>query len=180
VRRGGINREGLAALLPVPDDRREELGRALGAMPAGQASPLARIGATHFARLVVLDEFPGRNGGKLSGMPACLFFGAEFDIPVAGYLEALCTRLPEEADAVFRTCAGYPGVSVPPLFSKWMLRHRIKAGFSLHGNPQVGVREVVESLRLRARIIEFALETRTLAPAALKEAWDSQNWGTAA
>jgi hypothetical protein len=180
VRRRGFNREGLAALLPVLDGRKEELGEALAAMPAGQASPFARIGSTHFARLVLLDEFPGVNGATLPDVPACLFFGAEFDIPVAGYLEALCALLPDEADAVFGTCAGYPGASVPPLVRGWMLRHRVKPGFSVLGNPQASVRQVVDSLRLRERIIAFAVETRMLAPAALKAAWDSQDWGTAA
>ena len=80
MRRRGINREGLAVLLPVLEGRRRELKEALAAMPAGRASPLARIGSTHFARLLLLESFPDRNGGTLPGMPACLFFAAEFDI----------------------------------------------------------------------------------------------------
>lgn len=180
MRGRGINREGLAALLPVLEGREGELRDALAAMPAGRASPFARIGATHFARLVVLDEFPGRNGGTLADMPACLFFGAEFDTSVAGYLEALCTLLPDEADAIFGICVGYPGANVPPLVRNWMLRHRVRPGFSIYGNPQASVRQVVDSLRLRERIIGFAVETRTLAPAALKDVWNAQDWGTAA
>jgi hypothetical protein len=180
VRRRGFNRKGLAALLPVREGRRDELADAIAALPAGPDSPFARIGSTHFARLVLLDGFPGRDGGTLPGMPACLFFGAEFDIPEAGYLEALCTLMPDEADAVFGTCAGYPGASVPPLVGEWMLRHRIKAGFSVVGNPQASVRQVLDSLRLREQIVGFAVETRALAPAALKQAWDARDWGSAA
>lgn len=176
MRRRGFNREGLAALLPVLDGREEELAGALKAMPAGPASPFARIGSTHFARLVVVDGFPDRNGGRLADMPVCLFFSAEFDIPVAGYLERLCSLTPNEADAVFGTCAGYPGASAPPLVREWMLRHRVKPGFSILGNPQASVRQVVDALRLRERIIGFAVETRGLPPAALKAAWDSQDW----
>jgi hypothetical protein len=179
VRRRGINREGLAALLPVLDGREAELGEALRAMPTGQESPFARIGSTHFARLVLLEEFPGRNGGTLPDVPACLFFSAEFDIPVAGYLEALCTLLRDEADTVFGTCTGYPGASAPPLFAQWVGRHRVRAGFSLHANPQARVGQVVESLRLREQIITFAVDTQALEPAALKEAWDGQDWGRA-
>jgi hypothetical protein len=180
VRRRGFNREGLAALLPVLDGRKEELAGALEAMPPGRASPFARIGSTHFARLVLMDGFPDRHAGRLADMPACLFFGAEFDIPVAGYLEALCSLMPDEADAVFRTCAEYPGASVPPLVREWMLRHRIRPGFSILGNPQASVRQVVDALRLREQIIGFAVETRGLAPGALKGAWDSKDWGSAA
>jgi hypothetical protein len=179
MRRPGFNRSGLAALLPVHKGRRDELADAIEALPAGRDSPFARIGSTHFARLVLVDGIPGRDGGTLPGMPAYLFFGAEFDIPAAGYLEALWTLMPDEADAVFGTCAGYPGASVPPLVSDWMLRHRIKAGFSVVGNPQASVRHVRDSLRLRKQIVAFAVETRALAPAALKQAWDAQDWGSA-
>jgi hypothetical protein len=126
---------------------------------------------------VVLDGFPGRNGGTFADMPTCLFFGAEFDATVVGYLEALCALLPDEVDAIFGTCVGYPGASVPPLVIDWMLRHRVSPGFSIHGNPQADVRQVIDSLRLRQRIIEFAVETRTLPPAELKAAWDVQDWG---
>ena len=180
MRRRGYNRDGLAALLPVLDGRKEELSRALEALPGGRVSPFARLGSTHFARLVLVDGFPDRNGGRLDDMPACLFFAAEFDIPVAGYLEALCSLMPQEAEAVFGTCAGYPGASVPPLVREWMLRHRIRPGFSILGNPHASVRQVVDALRLREQIIGFAVETRALAPAALKGAWDSQDWAGAA
>ena len=177
MRRRGFNREGLAALLPVLNGKKEDLARALDAMPAGHASPFARIGSTHFARLLLVEGFPDRNGGRLADMPACLFFGAEFDIPVAGYLEALCSLMPDEADAVFGTCVDYPGASAPPLVREWMLHHRVKPGFSILGNPQASVRQVVDALRLRQQLIGFAVEARGLPPAALKEAWDSQDWG---
>jgi hypothetical protein len=176
VRRRGFNRRGLAALLPVHEGRRDELADAIQALPSGPDSPFARIGSTHFARLVVLDGFPGRDGGTLPGMPACLFFGAEFDIPEAGYLEALCTLMPDEADALFGRCLEYPGADVPPLFKSWMLRHRVPAGFSLHANPGASVAEVVDCLRLRESIIAFAVDTRAMAPAALKRRWDQQDW----
>jgi hypothetical protein len=179
VSRRGINREGLAVLLPVLKEREEELNAALDALPAGRASPFGRIGSTHFARLVVVHEFPSRNDGTLADMPTCLFFGAEFDATVAGYVEALCALLPDEADGIFGTCVGYPGANVPPLVIDWMLRHRVRPGFSIHGNPQADVRQVIDSLSLRERIIEFAVETRTLAPAELKAAWDAQDWGNA-
>lgn len=176
MKRDGINGAGLAALLPVRDGKKVELREELEALSARGPSPFARITSTHFARLVLLEKLPGRDGGALADVPACLFFGAEFDIPVAGYLEALCALLPEEADAVFGTCAGYPGVNAPPLFADWVKRHRVRAGFSLHGNPQARVGQVVESLGLRERIIEFAVATRALEPAELKLAWDGQDW----
>jgi hypothetical protein len=177
VTRRGIDREGLAALLPVQDEREAAVRNALAELSARPLSPFARIGSTHFARLVMVDEFPGPDGRPLGDVPACLFFGAEFEIPVAGYLEAICALMPDDADAVFGPCAGYPGANVPPLFAEWMLRHRVRPGFSLQGNPDATVREVVAALGLRERIIEFALATRALAPAPLRAAWEAEDWG---
>lgn len=177
MRRRGINRAGLAALLPIIDGRELEVGAAVEAMPTGQRSPFARIGSTHFARLVLLRAFPGRYGDDLGEPPACVFFAAEFDIPVAGYLEALSTLMPDEADAVFGGCVAYPGAAAPSLFATWMKRHRVRAGFSLHGNPEARAAEVVDALRLRERVIQFALQKRALDNAALKDAWDRENWG---
>ena len=180
MRRRGINREGLAVLLPVREGKKADLQKLLAGLPTGRKSPFACIGATHFARLLVVDDFPGPSGTPLADVPDCLFFGAEFDIPVAGYLEALCAVLPERALAVFALCAGYPGVDVPPLFADWMERHRVCAGFSLHANPRATVHEVVAALALREQIIEFALVTRTHGPAELRAAWEDQDWGRAA
>jgi hypothetical protein len=181
VSRNGINRAGLAVLLPVLRGKETVVADAVAALPNGTKSPFARIGATHFARLILLAAFPARGTGKtLDGVPACLFFGAEFDITVGGYLEALTSLMPEEADVLFGSCAGYPGARVPPLFAKWMNRHRVRAGFSLHANPQARVGQVTHSLRLRARIIRFAVETRALDAGGLKAAWDAQDWEGAA
>jgi hypothetical protein len=176
VRRRGINREGLAALLPVREGSEIGLQDALAELPTGRSSPFARIRSTHFARLLVVDDLPGPDGLPLGDMPTCLFFAAEFDMPVAGYLEALCALLPEQAGAIFGHCIGYPGADVPPAFAEWIRRHRVRAGFSVHGNPQATVREVVAALALRDQIIRFALETRRCAPAALQEAWKAEDW----
>jgi hypothetical protein len=176
VSRRGINRAGLAVLLPVRAGKEAVVAEALAALPTGDASPFGRIGATHFARLVLLPVLPGREPEQ----PACLFFAAEFDMTVAGYLEAVSGLMPDEVDAVFGSCVGYPGASAPPLFAEWMGHHRVRAGFSLHASPQARVPDVLRSLVLRDRIIEFAVSTRAFEPGALRQAWVQQDWGDAA
>jgi hypothetical protein len=179
VRRRGISRAGLAAVLPVLDGKLAAVRDAVEELPTGSESPFARVGSTHFARLVVIETFLGKDDEPLANVPACVFFAAEFDISVAGWLEAVCTLLPDDADRVFVGCAGYPGAHVPPLFASWMLRHRVRAGFSLHANPQATVREVINALALRQRVSEFALATRSLGPAELHEAWEESEWAGA-
>jgi hypothetical protein len=176
VRSRDVNREGLAALLPLIKGSDEQIRETLKRIPTGRDSPFARLESTHFARVMLVRGLCDRDDKRLADWPACLFFAAEFDVPAAGYLEALCTLMPDEADALFGRCLEYPGADVPPLFKSWMLRHRVPAGFSLHANPGASVAEVVDCLRLRESIIAFAVDTRAMAPAALKRRWDQQDW----
>lgn len=174
--RGALNPEGFAALLPLWEGREDDVRKQLRTIPAGRRSPFASVPGTHFARLTLVARLRDRNDHELGQVPFCLFFAAEFDMFVGGYLELLCTSLGEQADGIFGRCVGYPGTGAPPAFVSWMLDHRVPAGFSLHGNPGATADEVARSLELRERIIAFAVETRGLEPAALSERWVRQDW----
>jgi hypothetical protein len=158
-----VNRQGVAALLPVTD--RKRLDAALAALPGGAGSPFAALANAHFTRLLVvkLEDEPGDH----------LLFGAEFDGSTRDFLDDVC-RL--EVDAVFGCCEAYPGRAKPAAFRRWILDHHVKAGFSIHGNPRPSVREIRESLELRERIAAFAVETRGLEPEAFAERWKAV-WG---
>jgi hypothetical protein len=172
----GINPAGLAALLPVLGGQEQTLGARLKALAKGDESPFATLRSTHFARLVLV---PGLRDGAdrvVPGVPTLLFFSAESDLPVDGYLEALCALMPREVDEIFALCEGYPGATSPPRFQRWLLDHRVPPGFSIQGNPGATAGEVVESLALRDKIIEFAVRTQGLEPEALLEAWRAEDW----
>lgn len=47
---------GLTVLTPVTPSRESSLGRHLQALAAGDASPLARVPGTHFARWVLIGD----------------------------------------------------------------------------------------------------------------------------
>jgi hypothetical protein len=177
---GGINPAGLAVLLPVLGGQEQTLEARLTALPDGDESPFATLSSTHFARLVLVPNLRDGADRVLPGVPALLFFSAEFDLPVSGYLEALCTLMPREVDEIFELCEGYPGVASPPRFKRWLLDHRVPAGFSIQGNPGATAGDVVESLALRDRIIEFAVNTQRLGPEALLAAWRDRDWGNGA
>jgi len=176
VRPRSVNRAGLTALLPIVPSHATVLGHLVAGLPGGEDSPFARLESTHFARLVVLPPQHYPAAKKPDNLPACLLFASEFDISAAGYLDLLCARMPETADSIFEHCSGYPGVSSPPAFGRWMLQHRIKAGFSVHGNAHATVGWIRRSLALRERLIEFAVANRGANPSALREAWAEQDW----
>ena len=174
--RRGINREGFAALLPLGDGEEDGVRRTLREMPQGAESPFARVPGTHFARVTLVPRLRGRDDRTLAGVPFCLFLGAEFDAYPRAYLELVCRSIPGPADELFGRCLGYPGTGAPGAFAHWMLEHRVRAGFSVHGNPGATAADVEQSLRLRGRLIAFAVEARGLAPDELKARFAEQDW----
>jgi hypothetical protein len=180
VRAAGINRAGLAVLLPVAGGQEEKLGELLTALPDGDDSPFARLSSTHFARLALVPNLRDGADRELPDVPTLLFFSVEFDVTVGGYIEALSALMPDEVGEIFALCEGYPGVASPRRFKRWLLDHRVPAGFSVHGNPGATAGEVAASLALRNNIIEFAVETQGLEPEALLDAWRNRDWGNGA
>jgi hypothetical protein len=174
--RGSVNPEGFAALLPLWEGQEDDVREHLRTIPQGRRSPFASMPRTHFARLTLVPRLRDGKDNELRQVPFCLFFAAEFDMFVRGYLETMCTSLGGQADGIFGRCVGYPGTGAPAAFVSWMLQHRVPAGFSLHGNPGATADEVASSLELRERIIAFAVETRGLEPAALRERWLGEGW----
>ena len=172
----GINLEGFAALLPVRDGAEQEVRETVRALGSGEASPFARLPGTLFARLILIPRLRDRHERELPNVPFCLYFAAEFDLVAGRWLETLRALLPDELDRMFSPCLGYPGAGAGPGFASWMLEHRVPAGFSLHGYPELATEQVARALQLRERIIAFALDTRDLAPAALAERWEGENW----
>ena len=179
MRRRSVNRAGLTALLPIVPGRESELGSLVAGLPGGEESPFARLESTHFARLVVLPRQSYPVAKKPDNLPACLLFATEFDISPAGYLDLLCARIPAEAESIFRHCSGYPGVSAPRYFKRWIFDHRVKAGFSVHGNAHATVDRIRHSLALREQLIAFAMKTRDDDPATLLQSWQDEGWSAA-
>ena len=158
----------LCVLTPLLPGQAGALAAALADLPAGEDSPLARVPGTHFARWVVAPSLTRRR--RLGPETACLVFAAEFDHPGATeYLQDACRRLPDEADRVWRHCAGYPGVP-DDRFVAWLLGHRVDPGFSINAFP-AAVGDVREALGLRTRLAAFAVSAHGLAPEDLRRAW---------
>jgi len=174
MRARGIDRAGLAALLPVRKDAEPALEALLKDL--GPPSPFARIERTHFARLLLMPPLPAARDGNLEAVPRCLLFSAEFDGSAGGYVESLCQLMGSEADAIFGHCVGFPGVRRPAAVRSWLFTHRLHAGFSLHGHPGATVAEVRESLRSREELIEFALATRDADPSTFARVWAKRPW----
>jgi hypothetical protein len=164
--------EGLCVLAPIVRGRGHELRELLQDLPRGPNSPLARVEATHFARWQVI-ELADKGGGRVRGEPRYLLFASEHDGEPEAYVQQLCGRLGEDAHTIWGHCAGYPGRE-PGALQQYLLRHRVRPGYSVVAFPGRTVAEVRAALAIRDRLIEFVVSTRDFDPPALKRAWEQR------
>jgi hypothetical protein len=160
----------LTLLVPIEPGRESDLAALLDDLPAGAASPLANVRATHFARWVVVDQpvYEGPEQERDTWRAPRLLFTTNFDGPLDRYLEALRTGLGADGDAIFGHCRGYPGASDPQAWTAWVHAHRVGSSLFFAAYGEQTVEEVHTNLDLRARLIAFALDGQGLAPAELQ------------
>jgi hypothetical protein len=161
----------LTVLTPILDGHAQELTAHLDALPEGDDSPLARVGRTHLARWVVIDQVKYQGHGQRhrdSLRNSRLLFTSNLDGDLDSYLEALRTGLGEDADAVWGHCVGYPGHRDAAGFARWLKAHEIEAALFFAAYGARTVEQVHDDLAKRARLIEFALGAQGLEPADLK------------
>jgi hypothetical protein len=159
-----VNRVGVAysltVIAPIVAGREAETRSALEALPPDYLSPLANL---HFSRIHVVSElvFQGPQQRHRDRLKASqLVFTSTFDGELEPYLEALRPL----ADAWWRFCVGYPGDD----FAAWVRAHQLDSALFASAHPDATVSGVLESLALRERIVDFAIEARGLAAADLQ------------
>jgi hypothetical protein len=162
-----VNRVGVAysltVIAPIVAGLEDEAREALEALPADL---LARLETLHFSRIHVVSDlvFQGplqRHRDRLQA--SHLVFTSTFDGELEPYLEALRSR----ADRWWRFCVGYPG-SEGEAFVSWVREHQLDSSLFASAHPDATVPGVLESLALRERIVDFAIEARTLEAAELQ------------
>ena len=161
---------GLTVLTPVLADEVSALAAHLDTFGSEDASPLARLAATHFARWVIVEDvvYEGGRQRRDALKASRLLFTSNFDGPLDAYLEAMRTDLGEDADAVWGHCAGYPGRADAAGFAAYFRNHQLESAlfFGAYGDQTVS--EVRANLALRARLIEFAMAAQGLPDAELQ------------
>lgn len=162
-----MNRVGVAysltVIAPVVAGREDEARAALEALPAAF---LARLERLHFARIHVVSElvFQGPRQRHRDTLRAShLIFTSTLDGELEPYLDALRPL----ADTWWRFCVGYPGAE-SEAFVGWVREHQLDSSLFASAHPDATVADVTESLALRERIVDFAIEARGLEPAELR------------
>ena len=160
----------LTTFARVLPGRADELEAYLTALPRGAESPFARIDTLHIARVQLFRSLV-HQGPKQRRTDvlhnAHLVFTSTIDGDLDPYLDALCERVPE-CDEWWGRCAGYPGRSDPAAFRAFVRSIQARPGLFQSAMPTASVVEVRESLALRERVIDFAVEAQGLDAAELK------------
>jgi hypothetical protein len=161
-----VNRVGvvysLTVIAPVVAGREGEAREALEALPPDLLSRLPNL---HFSRIHVVSDlvFQGPQQRHRDHLRAShLVFTSTIDGELEPYLEALRPL----ADTWWRYCVGYPG-SEGEVFVRWVREHQLDSSLFASAHPDATVPGVRESLALRERIVDFAIEARTLEPVEL-------------
>jgi hypothetical protein len=166
----------LTVLAPILKDHGSALAAHLDALGPQDASPLARVAGTHFARWVIVDDvvYEGGRQRRDALKVSRLLFTSNFDGPLDAYLEALRTGMGEDADAVWGHCAGYPGRADAAAFAAWLRAHQIESALFFGAYAELTVAEVLANLAARTRLIEFALAAQGLPPVELQARFQAE------
>jgi len=160
---------GLTLLCPIIDDDRAvpshdlQIRYHLSKLGAGPDSPFAVAPGTHLARLVVLDDV------IYVGMPSCeehlkskyLVFECNCDGDRDSYLTGLAQKIPDELDAIWSHCAGYPGTGNLADFLHYMEKCQIETTFFFAPVNDKTVPQVLSSLRTKRVLASFVATHQT-------------------
>jgi hypothetical protein len=145
----------LSVIFPVQDGL--ALDRALGALDDLAATTLFDgIHGTHFARLVRLAS-PARP------REPSLLFSAQVDGTPANYIERLRMGGGPALDAVWASCARYPGVADPVLFRDWFEFSAAPSSLFI-AESQMTVEEVRDALKRHRQFRNFAVVEQGVPP----------------
>jgi hypothetical protein len=161
----------LTVFTPILPGHEDELRAHLDALPVGAQSPLARLDRLHLSRIQIFDELvdQGPPHRRETLKRHHLLFTSTVDGDLDPYLEAICERIGAEADGWWGHCAGYPGTADRAAFRRYIRAHKVDTGLLAVANPHATVQDVLESLPLRERVVDFAAGAQGLDAATLRE-----------
>ena len=169
------NRAGRTYSLTVLTPIRPGEEGALRAYLAGVGeSPLARVGRTHMARFIVMDDmpFPPERPDlhdPLGG--AYLLFTSNFDGGLDSYLGALVDALEPEAEEIWGRCIGCPRPAAGAALKAYLGRNQLQSGVVFAAYGDATVQQVLGALDKRERLTAFAIRAQDMDPAARRLAF---------
>jgi len=170
---------GLTILSPILNDEKAtpshdlQIRRYLATLPTGENSPFAQAPGTHLARLVVMDDV------IYVGMPACeehlkskyLIFESNIDCAdgnLERYLRGLAETVPEQVDAIWSHCVGYPGLGNIKAFVDYMKACQMETTFFFAAVNDRSLPQSLQALQTQKAVAEFIAMHQGMEPAKLQ------------
>lgn len=163
------------AMTPVKPGEEKPLAEYLRGLRAHGQSPLAKLPRTHIARFVIVPDFHNDPTWKQRHEEHLdlnyLIFTSNLDGNIDTYLDELCEKLAPEAPEIWGRCVGCPDPPKGAALKRYLKHNQIHTGifYAPYGHATVGT--VKRSLRQRERMIDFAVRSQGLDPAALQQAF---------
>jgi hypothetical protein len=160
----------LTVFTPIVAERLSRLEATLANLP--RPSPVARIGATHFARFVVVPDVSQDSQPGTESLPTpYLLFSATFDGMPEGYLNDLCHELAAEGQEIWGCCVGAPEPARGTALKAYLLHNQIQTGLFFSAYPDANVAQVTAALSVRAQTIALAIRSQGMSPDELRRAF---------
>ena len=165
----------LMVMTPIVPGEEAALREYLEGLPQ-DGSPLERLTRTHFARWVIVPDFVHEPEQPSEDPLGCqyLVFTSNFDGELDSYLDELCERLAPEAREIWGRCAGCPEGAEGAALKAYLLHNQIHTGLFVAAYPDATVARVRQALRVRQRLIDFAVRSQGLSAAELKSAFSEE------
>jgi hypothetical protein len=160
---------GLTILSPILNDDKAspshdlQIRKYLATLPTGQDSPFAKAPGTHLCRLVVMDDviYVGAPAVEEHLKSKYLIFECNLDATgdagLESYLRGLAESIPEELDAIWSHCAGYPGAASITAFVKYMKACQIETTFFFAAVNNKSVTESLRALQTQKAVTDFII-----------------------
>ncbi|WP_263382337.1 hypothetical protein [Granulicella arctica] len=167
---------GLTILSPIIDDASVtpshdlQIRKYLATLSTNEGSPFAIAPGTHLARIVVMDDV------IYVGMPSCeehlrskyLVLESNCDGELDDYLRGLAASVPEQMDAIWSHCVGYPGAADHEAFIGYMKACQIETTFYFAAVNDRSVKETLRALQTQRAVADFVASHQGVEPVQLQ------------
>lgn len=180
------------SLTPVRKGSEHGLAAHLRGLPTGSASPFSLLDDVHVGRWLVLDDLkkmnlPGEPAHPTHLRSAYLLFTAAVTAPDDHSADALpgslireiAAKIPDDADAVWGHCVGYPGISPVDPFVAYLAKSQLDTLLFHVGYPNATVEQVRTAIAARDGLVGFVRTHQDETdPATLQQAYleESRTW----
>jgi hypothetical protein len=154
---------GLTILSPILEDDTVtpshdlQIRAHLATLKTDQRSPFAQAPGTHLTRLVVMDDviFVGAPSQQEHLKSKYLIWESNCDGELDAYLEGLATAVPDELDAIWSHCVGYPGARDRTAFTAYMKSCQVETTFFFAAVNDRTLPQALKALQTQHAVTEF-------------------------